>query len=108
MITAVLAFAVAVSAPECIQPSGSKITAADIAAVVPEYGTLPGDLVLGYAPQPGATRVLAASELTQWLARHGVQADVRSSVCFRWKLKHLDLEEAAAAMLRSLPENSTV
>src|SRR3954454_14508999 len=100
---AIAAFTITAAFPSCVQPSGSRITAGDIAAAVPEYANLPADLVLGYAPQPGASRVLAPNELTQWLSRHGVKGEVRDPVCISWKLTDLNLEKAKSAMLASLP-----
>lgn len=105
MIALTLAFAVA-ALPSCLTPAGSKITAADIASAVSAFRQLPPDLVVGYSPQPGFTRTLAAAELAQWLTRHQVAADVREPVCFQWPVANPNPEAFRTAMTASLPEGA--
>src|SRR4051812_47065217 len=101
MILTALALAATLGLPECVQPSGEKITAADLAAVVPEFRKLPPELVFGYSPRPGVSRFLTPPELTHWLSQHGQDAEIREQVCFQWTLQKLNLEEAASVMLQS-------
>ncbi|MBC8166289.1 MAG: flagellar basal body P-ring formation protein FlgA [Bryobacteraceae bacterium] len=105
MIAATLLLAIAASTP-CLQPSGSKITAADVAASSPLFAQLPADLVIGFAPQPGFTRLLMPAELMQWLSRHKVTGEIREPVCFSWQLATPNPEAIRTAMLASLPEGS--
>ena len=107
MISALLVFAAAVGSP-CLHPSGPKISAADVAVSVPAFAALPPELVLGFSPQPGFTRVFTPGELNQWLSRRGVKSALTEPVCFAWDLRKPDPEKIRAAMLASLPEGSDV
>jgi flagella basal body P-ring formation protein FlgA len=107
MISALLAFAAAVGAP-CLHPSGPKISAADVAVSVPAFAALSPELVLGYSPQPGFSRVFTPGELMQWLSRHDVKSALTEPVCFAWDLRKPEPDKIRAAMLASLPEGSDV
>jgi flagella basal body P-ring formation protein FlgA len=107
MISALLAFAVAVGSP-CLHPSGPKISAGDVAISVPAFAALSPELILGYSPQPGFSRVFTPGELMQWLSRHGVKTALTEPVCFAWELRKPDPEKIRSAMLASLPEGSDV
>ena len=95
-----LAFAAA-----CLPVHSDRITAGDLAAVVPAFRALPAWQVLSYAPLPGHSRVFPASELRQ---RVPSQAELPESVCFEWPMRSVSLEDAKKAMLAELPSGSTV
>lgn len=92
----------------CLPPGSDRITAGDIAGVVPAFAKLPAELVLSYAPAPGVTRVFAPAELQATLVRHDLEAAAVEPVCFEWPMRHLTSEDVRAAMVRTLGPDAQV
>ncbi|HYI93574.1 MAG TPA: flagellar basal body P-ring formation chaperone FlgA [Bryobacteraceae bacterium] len=93
----------------CAPVDGPKLLARHLAGVVEEFGSLPANTELGYAPSPGATRVIHAVELQSIGRRHGLKVDVNPEpVCFEWQMAPLDEARVIQAMRRSLPEDAQI
>lgn len=91
----------------CLEPSGNRIVAADLAQELPEFRALPPDKVLGYAPRPGAIRRFTPSELAQWLPPGSAALILRDTpLCMQWQLVRPDADAFRAAMRAALPEDS--
>jgi flagella basal body P-ring formation protein FlgA len=88
----------------CIEPSGSKITAGDLAGAVPALSSVPPDTVIGFAPQPGVVRRLGALELARLASIR--PADVPESVCIEWRMTPPNHDAFRSAMQASLPEGA--
>ena len=89
----------------CLPVQSERITAGDLAAVVPAFHAMPASKVLSYAPLPGYSRVFPEAELRQ---RVPDARELPASVCFEWRMRLLSQEEIVAAMLASLPSGSHV
>jgi flagella basal body P-ring formation protein FlgA len=101
MIALLLAFA-------CLPVDGPKLLARHFAAALPEFLSLAPETDLGYAPSPGAVRVLRPDELQHLGKRHGVEITPSVPLCFEWRMATLDESRVLQAMRSSLPEDARV
>ena len=85
---------------QCLPVRGERILAGDLARAVPAFAGLAPELVLGYAPAPGARRVYGAAELSRLARRYGLAAEPGMEVCFARPLETLTSERVAAARAR--------
>jgi hypothetical protein len=92
----------------CLPVAGGRITAADLAPAVPAFAQLPPELELGFAPNPGLTRVFAPAELNQRLSRYGIQTTASEPVCVEWPMRMITDEDIRSAMLSVLPAGSEI
>jgi flagella basal body P-ring formation protein FlgA len=91
----------AASAP-CRAIEGARITAADLAEVLPAFAAVAPEAVIGYAPQPGAYRNIEPEELTRFAAAHGMEYHGIATVCFEPALEELDPSRIEASLRESL------
>jgi flagella basal body P-ring formation protein FlgA len=89
-------------APSCHAVSGERITAADIAAVLPAFQSVAPEAVIGYAPQPGSYRTFEPAELTRFAAANGMSYSGLATVCFEPALAELDPAQIQTAIRQSL------
>jgi flagella basal body P-ring formation protein FlgA len=89
-------------ASDCLAVGGEGVEAGEVAALLPEFRSIPPATVLGYAPAPGARRVFTSSELLRIAGRHGVELASSEDLCVERASKRLEKEELEAAMRRSL------
>jgi hypothetical protein len=79
-----------------------RVTAADLARVIPQWRQVPGDIAIAYAPLPGLTRELARAELERLAARYGLVADSPAAWPERLRIsrrqRQLERREAEAAV----------
>lgn len=78
------------AASACHAVNGERITAADLAAVVPAFAAIAPEKVIGYAPEPGDHRILEPADLLRIAAANGVEVRNVISVCFERALMSLD------------------
>jgi flagella basal body P-ring formation protein FlgA len=91
----------------CFPVDGPKLLARHLAAALTEFAQIAPDRELGYAPMPGAVRVIRGDELQAMAAKHGLAVTPGpGGVCFEWPMAPLDPARAADAMRRSLPEGA--
>ncbi len=99
------ATAPAALAPACHAVEGSRITAGDLAAVLPAFAPIAAETPFGYAPQPGSYRNVEPAELTRFAAAHGIQFHGIDTVCFEPVLSELEplmIESSIRESLKSL------
>ena len=88
----------------CLPVEGDRITAADLARADQAFAALPGETPLGFAPAPGARRVLQPAELARMAVRNGLTPGEQHAVCFERLAIPLSSEAVLAAMRATLPE----
>lgn len=88
----------------CIAVEGDRIRAADLAAAVPAFAALAPGETLGYAPSPGARRMLSPRELERIAGQHGIALPAASGVCVERAMERLT-EERVLGALRTAAEN---
>lgn len=87
----------------CIATEGERLRAMDLAAAVTAFAALPADTVLGWAPAPGARRLLGAAELERLAARHGVKPqELPRAVCVERAMAPLSAEQVLEALRRAV------
>lgn len=89
----------------CHEVQGDRITAADLAGVLPVFAAVPPETVFGYAPEPGAYRNIEPAELTRFAAAHGLLFHSTETVCFEpalSELKPLAIEDAVRTSLGAM------
>jgi len=89
-------------APACHAVDGARITAADLAAVLPPFAAIAPDTPFGYTPQPGSYRNVEPAELTRFAAAHGVEFHGIYTVCFEPRLNEPDPLAIETAIRESL------
>lgn len=96
----------------CREVHGDRITAADLAALLPVFAALPPETIFGYSPQPGSYRNVEPAELTRFAAAHGIQFHGIETVCFEPALSELEpmvIEESIRASLNAMSiENAEI
>ncbi|HEY3938960.1 MAG TPA: flagellar basal body P-ring formation chaperone FlgA [Bryobacteraceae bacterium] len=94
----------AAAGPAACQPlAGDRIYGRDLAAAVPALADLPPDLLIGYAPVPGLTRVFRPAELRRLaLGHHLNAAGIAVNVCFAWPLSPITRAAIRAAIEKTL------
>ncbi len=73
-----------------------RITAGDLAEVMPEWGHIEPSTVLAYAPRPGIQRRLRPDELLRWARRYNVELgrdSLPEGIVVRRRLRRLTAEE---------------
>jgi flagella basal body P-ring formation protein FlgA len=101
MILAALMLAIP-PAPACVQVSGERLLAGELAAAAPALSSLPPETDLGYAPAPGARRLVSAAELARVLERHGVRGEAPAGLCVERRTQKLTRESVEAALRAAL------
>ncbi|MEQ1945884.1 MAG: flagella basal body P-ring formation protein FlgA [Bryobacteraceae bacterium] len=67
----------------CISVSGDRILAKDLAEANPLFASLHPDLIVGFSPRPGITRMFRAEEQSSFARKHGLTAETPlPDVCF--------------------------
>jgi len=100
-LTAFMLAAVMQASP-CLPVLGDTIRAHDLVEAVPAFAALPAELPLGYAPVPGATRILRAQDLEEVASRQGVLLKQEDDICVSWRLRLPSEEEFRQAMAAAL------
>ena len=70
--------------PSCHPVEGDRILARDLAAVLPEFGSVQPDALLGQAPLPAAQRTFHSPELHALAHRFGIVLSPADDICFEW------------------------
>ncbi len=85
-------------AATCIPVEGDRIRAADLAVAVPAFAALAPEETLGYAPAPGARRMMGARELERIAGRHGISLPTAPGLCVERAMERLTEERVLAAL----------
>ncbi|HSB16676.1 MAG TPA: flagellar basal body P-ring formation chaperone FlgA [Bryobacteraceae bacterium] len=86
----------------CLAVEGEQIVAADLAGAEPAFARLPAETPLGFAPAPGARRILRRAELARLGRRHSVDVDPSKEICIERLLEPLRSDRLLDAMTRAL------
>ena len=89
----------------CLSVEGDRITAKDLSRAVREFGSLPSDVSLGFAPLPGAHRGLTGADIQRIATQYGIKTDFRDSVCFEWPMRRLVRTVVLKAMREALVQD---
>lgn len=95
-----LLLAAAIAQP-CLPVSGDNIVAADLAKAIPEFSNAPPETAFGYAPNPGATRVLRVGDIARFARQAGVELNDEYQLCFEWELRRIPEEAFLQAMRKA-------
>ena len=99
---AFLAVASAAGTSTCHPIDGDRITAGDLASVLPAFAAVAPDALVGYAAQPGAYRNIEPAELTRFAASHGLEFHGIETVCFEPAVAELEPSRIEASIRESL------
>lgn len=105
MIPALLALVLS-PGPGCVQVAEQHILVRHLVSAAPALAALPQEEVLGYAPAPGARRVVSRHELARLAERHGVRLEPVPSLCVERVTRRLTREEVAEALRAVLKERT--
>jgi flagella basal body P-ring formation protein FlgA len=86
----------------CLAVEGERIVAADLAGIEPAFARLPAETPLGFAPAPGARRILHRAELDRLGRRYSVDLAPSKEICIERLLEPLRGERLLDAMTRAL------
>ncbi len=91
---------------DALEIERDRVTAADLAPLMPEWRQLPGSTEVLYAPLPGLSRDLTRPELERLAARHALQRDPASDWPARLRISRrmrpLERSEAEAALAAAI------
>jgi flagella basal body P-ring formation protein FlgA len=88
-----------------IEVERERVTAADLAQILPEWGRLPGTVEILYAPLPGLTREFPRAEMERLATRHGLTGAVwPERVRLRRRERLLERAEAESALAAAIAE----
>ena len=98
----------AAAAEACLPVSGLRITARDLAPLIPAFADTAVAEDLGPSPAPGYRRNITAAGIAAWAARNGLAATGAAGTCFEWPLEPIRREQIAAALSAALPSGTAV
>ena len=101
MILALHLLAAALGAA-CLEIPGERILARDLAGAVPGFSALPPELPLGFAPAPGARRILTKQGLDRLASQHGLAITSAAEICLERPMESLTQERVFAALRAAL------
>ena len=87
---------------ECIPIAGERIHAADLAQKLEIFARMSPDVEIGFAPLPGARRLLSAAELQRAAARNGLSEGTFTDVCVQMSTQLLRADDLANALQQEL------
>jgi flagella basal body P-ring formation protein FlgA len=91
----------------CFPVDGPKLLARHLAAALAEFAQIAPEVELGYAPMPGAVRVIRGDELQAMAAKQKLTVTPPAGgLCFEWPMAPLDPARASDAMRSALPDGA--
>ncbi len=90
-----------------IELERDRITAADLARVIPQWKRLDGNRVIAYAPLPGVERRVSRRQLIRWADQHGLKLnieDLPEAVLVARRMRKLRAEEALRTVTGAVSE----
>jgi flagella basal body P-ring formation protein FlgA len=97
--------AILLAAAACVAVDGEKILARDLAPAAEAFQSFAPDTEFGYAPAPGARRILHAAELSRMIARHGSIPGTVREICVERATETLTRESLEAALHGALGQS---
>jgi flagella basal body P-ring formation protein FlgA len=102
---AILAVVGGMAQAACVAVPSGNILARDVSTAIPMFQALDPDTILGFAPFPGAVRLLSSRDVAFIGRRYGLAVpagETAPSVCVERTVRHLSGEEVRAALLSAL------
>jgi len=96
-----------VSGADQIWLTSAQITAGDLAALIPQWETIPASTPLSPAPLPGVSRRVTRSQLISWARVHGVEAvegTLPASLLVERKTRRLNQAEFLAIIHQAISQ----
>jgi flagella basal body P-ring formation protein FlgA len=100
--------AAAALAAACVTVEGERITMRDLARAEPAFAAAPAEEAAGFAPAPGARRVLSAGTLAALASRYGVALEGARAACFERISGRLSTEAVVAALRKTLGDGARI
>lgn len=93
----------------CLPITADRVTGAELALADPALAVFPATMPVAYAPPPGASLVVSATDIVRLAKSHGVNLDtIPGDVCFAFTTGKLSPDYVVAAMRRALPQGGEV
>lgn len=86
----------------CEMIASDRILGENLAKVLPAFSKMPGDVVIGYSPAPGARRIFDTPELQRIGAPYGVVVAPQAEACFEWSMQTLTDNTVRASIRQAL------
>jgi flagella basal body P-ring formation protein FlgA len=86
----------------CLSVEGERVLARDLTPASAAFAALPPEIAFGYAPAPGARRVLRAAELKRLASPHDLSLEPGTEICVARPLEPLNRDRLLASMRASL------
>lgn len=102
---AIFAVVAGLARTPCVTVPSSQILARDLSAAIPLFQALDPAATIGFAPFPGAIRVLSSHDLFLTARRYGLTfpaGEPAPTVCIERIVRHLSAEEVRVALLSAL------
>lgn len=97
------------AAETCLPVQGDHISFADLTRADGAFAVLPGDDLVGYAPEPGQIRRFAAAEIERLATARGIgNGHVWHALCFEYPMRIPDRDSILAVLRGSLPTGTEV
>ena len=90
-----------------IELERDRITAADLARVIPQWKRLDGNRVIAYAPLPGVERRVSRRQLIRWADHQGLKLEIEDlpeAVLVARRMRKLRAEEALRTVTDAVSE----
>ena len=91
----------------CLPVEGDQILAGRLAEADPAFTALDPGIPIGYAPLPGAKRVISQAQLLRLAARHGVTGTRAKAICFVRATEVLTADRILKALRETWPAKNT-
>jgi len=101
-----ITLALALPTGHCVAVQNDRIYARDAVSAIPEFSALPGDMTIGFAPAPGARRILTSAALVAIAKSEGVELQSPRNVCFELRSMELRREDVRTAILDEISRES--
>jgi len=92
------------AAGECIDVEGRHILGSDLARAHRLFAGIPPETRIGFAPYPGAERIVRGEELQRLATKFHMEAIPLDAVCFRYRTAPLEREALEKALREELGE----
>jgi flagella basal body P-ring formation protein FlgA len=92
--------AVSIARAQCIEVTGDRVRAVDIAQAIPAFSALPGETEVAISPAPGVRRDIRPIELSRVL-----RSPVEGGICVTRRMRTLALDEVEEALRKTVNDS---
>ena len=86
----------------CVPVRDSVLHGRDLAAADAQFAAVDPEVAVGYAPAPGARRLVSEAEMIRLAKRFGIEGPVHET-CFQYEMTKLDAAAVHSAMEEAIP-----